>query len=99
MNRFIRSVGVLIVAIGLASGLPLAAQDHGDHLDASSEHTAVQGSEESHEHEGHEHEGHEHEGHEHEGHEHEGHEHEGSRASRATSMRATSMRATSTRNS
>jgi len=77
MNRFIRSVGVLIVAIGLAGGLPLAAQDHGDHLDASSEHTAVQGSEESHEHEGHEHEGHEHEGHEHEGHEHEGHEHEG----------------------
>ena len=52
MNRFIRSVGVLIVAIGLAGGLPLAAQDHGDHLDASSEHTAVQGSEESHEHEG-----------------------------------------------
>ena len=50
MNRFIRSVGVLIVAIGLAGGLPLAAQDHGDHLDASSEHTAVQGSEESHEH-------------------------------------------------
>ena len=88
MNRFIRSVGVLIVAIGLAGGLPLAAQDHGDHLDASSEHTAVQGSEESHEHEGHEHEGHEHEGHEHEG-----------TSMRATSMRATSMRATSTRNS
>ena len=89
MNRFIRSVGVLIVAIGLAGGLPLAAQDHGDHLDASSEHTAVQGSEESHEHEGHEHEGHEHEG------------LTSMRATsmRATSMRATSMRATSTRNS
>ena len=87
MNRFIRSVGVLIVAIGLAGGLPLAAQDHGDHLDASSEHTAVQGSEESHEHEGHEHEG----------------RAEGTSmrvtSMRATSMRATSMRATSTRNS
>ncbi len=80
MNRFFRSVGVLLIVIGLAGGAPLFAQDHNEHSDAHAEHEGhgQEGADhEGHDHEGHDHEGHDHEGHDHEGHDHEGHDHEG----------------------